>query len=83
MKNNMKPTDRIKLMMSYDNKKTLNENLEEINIANEEETDIDEAGVGSAEAKDMAKFLKGGAGEAEMIAKYAQNFGMKHEMLMV
>jgi hypothetical protein len=77
MKKNMKPTDRIKFMMSYDNKKTLNENLEEMNITDKEETDIDEAGVGSAEAKDMAKFLKGGAGEAEMIAKYAQNFGME------
>ena len=75
----MKPTDRIKFMMSYDNKKTLNENLEEMNITDKEESDIDEAGVGSAEAKDMAKFLKGGAGEAEMIAKYAKNFGMSED----
>ena len=35
MKNSMKITDRIKLMMSNDNKKTLNENLQENNITND------------------------------------------------
>lgn len=72
----MKQIDRIKLMMSYDSKKTLNENLEEVDIVKEEDVDIDEA-VGSAEARELAKVLKGGAGEAEMIAKYAKNFGME------
>jgi len=79
MKNNMKPTDRIKFMMSYNNEKTLKENLEEIKITDEKETDIDEAGVGSAEAKDMAKFLKGGATEVEMISRYAKGFGMSED----
>jgi hypothetical protein len=74
----MKQIDRIKLMMSYDSKKTLNENLEEIDVVNENDVDIDEA-VGGAEAREIAKALKGGAGEAEMIAKYAKNFGMSND----
>ena len=74
----MKEIDRIKLMMSYDSKKTLNENLEEIDVVNEDDVDIDEA-VGGAEAREIAKALKGGAGEAEMIAKYAKNFGMSDD----
>ena len=83
MKNNMKPIDRVKFVMSYDNEKTLKENLQEINIINEDEVEIDEAGIGSAEAKDMAKFLKGGASEAEMIAKYAKNFGMSEQAVKI
>jgi hypothetical protein len=75
MKNSMNPLERIKLMMFYDNKKTLNENLEEIKIINENEVSVDEA-IGGAEAKEMTKLLRGGASEAEMIAKYAKNFGM-------
>ena len=71
----MNPLERIKLMMFYDNKKTLNENLEEIKIINENEVSVDEA-IGGAEAKEMTKLLRGGASEAEMIAKYAKNFGM-------
>lgn len=55
MKNSMKITDRIKLMMSYDNKKTLNENLQENNITNEEETNIDE---GPATAKEIGNLFK-------------------------
>jgi hypothetical protein len=55
MKNSMKITDRIKLMMSYDNKKTLNENLQENNITNEEETNIDE---GPATAKEIGQLFK-------------------------
>ncbi len=74
----MKPTDRIKFVMSYDRKKTLNENLEEINIPNEEEKDIEEA-AGRAEVKDITKLLKGGATEAEMIATYARVFGMSDD----
>ena len=74
----MKPTDRIKFVMSYDSKKTLNENLEEINIPNEEEKDIEEA-AGRAEVKDITKLLKGGATEAEMIATYARVFGMSDD----
>jgi chaperonin cofactor prefoldin len=55
MKNSMKITDRIKLMMSYNNKKTLNENLQENNIINEEETNIDE---GPATAKEIGNLFK-------------------------
>lgn len=75
----MKPTDRVKFMMSYNNKKTLKENLEEIKIIEEEETNIDEAGIGRGEAKDITKLLKGGATEAEMIATYAKTFGMSED----
>jgi hypothetical protein len=75
MKNNMNPLERIKLMMFYDNQKTLNENLEEIKIISENEVDVDEA-IGGAEAKEFTKLLKGGAKEADMISAFAKNFGM-------
>lgn len=71
----MNPLERIKLMMFYDNQKTLNENLEEIKIINENEVDVDEA-IGGAEAKEFTKLLKGGAKEADMISAFAKNFGM-------
>lgn len=71
----MNPLERIKLMMFYDNKKTLNENLEEIQIISENEVDVDEA-IGGAEAKELTTLLKGGATEAEMLTKFAKNFGM-------
>lgn len=71
----MNPLERIKLMMFYDNKKTLNENLEEIKIISENEVDVDEA-IGGAEAKEFTKLLKGGAKEADMISAFAKNFGM-------
>ena len=38
MKNNTNPIDRIKLMMSYDNEKTLNENLNVLNLISEDES---------------------------------------------
>ena len=71
----MNPLERIKLMMFYDNQKTLNENLEEIKIISENEVDVDEA-IGGAEAKEFTKLLKGGAKEADMISAFAKNFGM-------
>ena len=74
----MNPLERIKLMMFYDNKKTLNENLEEIQIISENEVDVDEA-IGGAEAKEFTKLLKGGAKEADMVSTFAKNFNMSEK----
>ena len=76
----MNPLERIKLMMFYDNQKTLNENLEEIKIISENEVDVDEA-IGGAEAKEFTKLLKGGAKEADMISAFAKNFGMSDNVV--
>ena len=87
MKNSMKITDRIKLMMSYDNKKTLNENLQENNITNEEETNIDE---GPATAKEIGNLFKdasktkgdfkGITNAIEKDAKLGQSVGSKFNL---
>lgn len=87
MKNSMKITDRIKLMMAYDNKKTLNENLQENNITNEEETNIDE---GPATAKEIGNLFKdasktkgdfkGITNAIEKDAKLGQSVGSKFNL---
>jgi len=75
MKNNMEPVDRIKLMMSYDNSKTLNENLDKFPTLNENENQIDEQPAG------LSRKLRAGATEAEMISKFAKSFGMSDDVV--
>ena len=54
MKNN--PLDRIKLLMSYDSSKTLNENKKELSLINEEDdVDLDEA---SETGKEIGKLFR-------------------------
>ena len=61
--------DRIKLMMSYDLSKTLDQNLME----NDEQPQIE---VDEQTAREVARGLKTGASEAEMITKLASTFGV-------
>lgn len=71
----MEPVDRIKLMMSYDNSKTLNENLDKFPTLNENENQIDEQPAG------LSRKLRAGATEAEMISKFAKSFGMSDDVV--
>jgi hypothetical protein len=68
----MEKLQRIKLLMGYNSSKTLNENINELNIIienNDNQTDIDEAGAGTV-AKDLEAVLKNAGKDAE-IAKSA------------
>ena len=74
MKNN--PVQRIKLLMSYDSQKTLNENVKDLALVNENDIVLDE---GPATAREISKMAKGefkGAGDAAAKeARIAQSAG--------
>ena len=65
MKNN--PIDRIKLLMSYDSKKTLNENINEILPNNEIEVD--------EQAAELKNILKTAGKDTKIAGKEFKNFG--------
>jgi hypothetical protein len=77
MKNN--PVQRIKLLMSYQMGKTLNENLENLPVLNEDEstTDIEEAGGEFGLAKDLASAAK----TEKKIAHLAQFFKVGEDVV--
>lgn len=74
MKNN--PVQRIKLLMSYDSQKTLNENVKDLALLNENDIVLDE---GAATAREISKMAKGefkGVGDAAAKeARIAQSAG--------
>ena len=82
MKNN--PVNRIKLLMSYDSKKTLNENVKDLSLINENDFELDEA---PSTGEDIGKLFrnasketgqfKGVSNAVEKDAKFAQAAGEK------
>ncbi len=72
MKSNTNPIDRIKLMMSYNNEKTLNENLNVLNLISEDEsTEVEEQR--DAIRKEL-KTLATGAKETAVISAMSKEF---------
>ncbi len=79
MKNNTNTVDRIKLMMSYDNEKTLNENLNVLGSLDENESiEVDEQR--SAITKEL-KTLGLGAKETAAISAMAKEFNIADNVI--
>jgi len=79
MKNNTNPVDRIKLMMSYNNEKTLNENLNVFNESNEDVSiEVDEQR--SAISKEL-KTLGLGAKETAVISAMGKEFKLADNVI--
>jgi hypothetical protein len=79
MKNNTNMVDRIKLMMSYDSEKTLNENLNVLNLLNEDESiEVDEQR--TAISKEL-KNLGLGAKETAVISAMGKEFGIADNII--
>jgi hypothetical protein len=73
MKNNTNTIDRIKLMMSYDNEKTLNENLNVLNLISEDEsTEVGEQR--DAIRKELKTLAVGGRETAGVISAMGKEF---------
>jgi len=80
MKDNTNPIDRIKLMMSYDNEKTLNENLNVLNLISEDES----TEVGEQFRKEVASRFKNtatGAKETAIISAMGKEFKLADNVI--
>jgi hypothetical protein len=79
MKNNTNPIDRIKLMMSYDNEKTLNENLNVLNLISEDEST--EVGEQRNTIRKELKTLGTGVEKTAVISAMSKEFGISTETI--
>ena len=79
MKNNTNPIDRIKLMMSYDNEKTLNENLNVLNLISEDEST--EVGEQRSAIRRNLNTAAAGAKETAIISAMGKEFKLADNVI--
>lgn len=79
MKNNTNPIDRIKLMMSYNNEKTLNENLNVLNLISEDEST--EVGEQRNAIRKELNTLATGAKETAVISAMGKEFKLADNVI--
>jgi len=79
MKNNTNPIDRIKLMMSYNNEKTLNENLNVLNLISEDKST--EVGEQRDAIRKELKTLATGAKETAVISAMGKEFKLADNVI--
>jgi hypothetical protein len=79
MKNNTNPIDRIKLMMSYNNEKTLNENLNVLNLISEDEST--EVGEQRSAIRKNLNTAAAGAKETAIISAMGKEFKLADNVI--